>query len=322
MISAEWVYWLIGALFILVGAQISTDRTNAKRVGSAAFWVLLGASFMYSTFVVQKSAPAWPLGAAVIVLALLAGCGAMGRGTPQEVSEAEKSASARKFGNKLFIPALLVPLIALMFGSVLVKITVGDGGLFAEGQATLVGLGFAGVVALLVGMMIFRPVRASVPFTEGRRLLEYIGWAALLPQLLATLGNIFAQSGVGEAVQSITTAVLPEGSKFAGVAVYCLGMAVFTILMGNAFAAFPIMTAAVGWPVLVQGFEGNPPAIFAIGMLAGFCGTLCTPMAANFNLVPAALLEMKDQYGPIKAQVPTAVPLLVGNIVIMYFFAF
>jgi uncharacterized membrane protein len=57
-------------------------------------------------------------------------------------------------------------------------------------------------------------------------------------------------------------------------------------------------------------------------MLAGFCGTLCTPMAANFNLVPAALLEMKDQYGPIKAQVPTAIPLLACNIVIMYIFAF
>ena len=35
--------------------------------------------------------------------------------------------------------------------------------------------------------------------------------------------------------------------------------------------------------------------IGAIGMLAGFCGTLMTPMAANFNIVPAALLELKDQ---------------------------
>ena len=45
-------------------------------------------------------------------------------------------------------------------------------------------------------------------------------------------------------------------------------------------------------------------------------------MAANFNIVPAALLELKDQYGPIKAQIPTAIPLLGCNIVIMYFFAF
>ncbi len=62
--------------------------------------------------------------------------------------------------------------------------------------------------------------------------------------------------------------------------------------------------------------------IGAVGMLAGFCGTLMTPMAANFNLVPAALLELKDQYGVIRAQVATALPLLVVNILIIYFAAF
>ena len=59
--------------------------------------------------------------------------------------------------------------------------------------------------------------------------------------------------------------------------------------------------------------------IGAVGMLAGFCGTLMTPMAANFNLVPAALLELKDQYGVIQAQVATALPLLVVNILLIYF---
>ena len=45
-------------------------------------------------------------------------------------------------------------------------------------------------------------------------------------------------------------------------------------------------------------------------------------MAANFNLVPAALLELKDQYAVIKAQVATALPLLIINIAIIYFAAF
>ena len=77
--------------------------------------------------------------------------------------------------------------------------------------------------------------------------------------------------------------------------------------MGNAFAAFPVMAAAIGVPILIQQSGGNPAVIGAVGMLAGFCGTLCTPMAANFNIVPAALLELKDQHGVIKAQVPTAI---------------
>jgi uncharacterized membrane protein len=58
--------------------------------------------------------------------------------------------------------------------------------------------------------------------------------------------------------------------------------------------------------------------IGAVGMLAGFCGTLMTPMAANFNIVPAALLELRNQYGVISAQVPTAIPLLIANILILY----
>jgi uncharacterized membrane protein len=53
-------------------------------------------------------------------------------------------------------------------------------------------------------------------------------------------------------------------------------------------------------------------------MLSGFCGTLMTPMAANFNIVPAALLELRNQYGVIRAQVPTALAILVVNILILY----
>jgi uncharacterized membrane protein len=95
-----------------------------------------------------------------------------------------------------------------------------------------------------------------------------------------------------------------------------------TIITGNAFAAFPVMAAAFGVPLLIQGYDGNPAVIGAIGMLAGFCGTLMTPMAANFNLVPAALLELKDRNGVIKAQIGTALPLLAINILFIWIFAF
>lgn len=55
----------------------------------------------------------------------------------------------------------------------------------------------------------------------------------------------------------------------------------------------------------------------AIGMFSGYCGTLMTPMAANFNVVPAALLELPDKNGVIKAQIPTALALLATNIVLL-----
>jgi len=57
----------------------------------------------------------------------------------------------------------------------------------------------------------------------------------------------------------------------------------------------------------------------AIGMFSAYCGTLMTPMAANFNIVPVALLELPDKNAVIKAQIPTALPLLVANIFLLYF---
>ncbi|MFI6827928.1 DUF979 domain-containing protein [Kribbella sp. NPDC050241] len=323
MIKVEWFYWLCGIFFVLIAAQVINDRSNPKRIGSAAFWGILGLSFGYGTFVVNKQAPSWLLGIAVIGLALLAGAGFPGRGKERTTSPEERMRFADRFGNKLFLPALVIPVVAAIFGAWLAKVHVGDGRLLLQsGSATIIGLGVASLLALAVGMVLLKPKSPAVPLHEGRRPLEHIGWTAILPQMLATLGLLFNASGVGTAVGRVTDHLIPKGSLIAAVALYCIGMAVFTIIMGNAFAAFPVMTAAVGWPLLVQQFDGTPAVVFAIGMLAGFCGTLCTPMAANFNLVPAALLEMKDQYGPIKAQVPTAVPLLACNIVLMYVFAF
>jgi uncharacterized membrane protein len=45
-------------------------------------------------------------------------------------------------------------------------------------------------------------------------------------------------------------------------------------------------------------------------------------MAANFNIVPAALLELPDKNAVIKVQLPTALLLLAANTAIMYLFVF
>jgi uncharacterized membrane protein len=322
VIKVEWFYWLCGAIFIAVGLLTFPDRTNTRRFGSGVFWILLGGSFIYGTYVVNKTAPAAVLGVAVIVMAVLVATGQLGRGAATGPSRSEQEAGADRFGSRLFIPALTIPIVVVIFAVLLKKIHVGGEPLLQKESETLIGLGVAAIVAVAVGFVLVRPKSPLTPLTEGRRLLEAIGWAAVLPQMLATLGQLFVAAGVGKEVGHLTENVLPSDSLFGGVLVYCVGMALFTIIMGNAFGAFPIMTAAIGYPVLVQHFHGNAAAVFAIGMLAGFCGTLCTPMAANFNIVPAALLEMKDKYGPIKAQIPTAIPLLACNIALMYFLAF
>ena len=73
---------------------------------------------------------------------------------------------------------------------------------------------------------------------------------------------------------------------------------------------------------LVLGLGGDPVVVGAVGMLAGFCGTLLSPMAANFNIVPAALLNLPDRYAVIRAQWPTAVLLWLFNTAMIWGFAF
>lgn len=323
MIRVEWIFWLCALFFLVVAVVRLRDKSDPKHLGSAAFWSLLSFAFIYGTFVVAKTAPAWIEGVAVLTLAGLAGFHLPGRGTVETTTAAERTASAERHGNWLFVPALMIPIVAAVFAVMgMFGVQIGGQPLLEPAMGTIIGLGFAAIVGVLLGMWRFKVKDPAVPFREADRLLGHIGWAAILPQFLATLGLLFNAAGIGKAVGTLTAAILPSGVLFAAVVVYCAGMALFTIIMGNAFAAFPVMTAAVGWPILIQVFHGNPASVFAIGMLAGFCGTLTTPMAANFNIVPAALLELKDQYGPIKAQIPTAIPLWVVNVLLMYFVSF
>jgi len=311
VIGLHHLYLLTGACFAAFAILSLRDRANRKQIGNFAFWGLIATSFFVGDYLGD-------LGNGLLVLALvaLAGFGALGRGHPATTSTEEKAASSERRGNWLFLPALVIPVTALG-GTLLLK----DSGWIDPKQATLVSLGAGVLIALAICYSWLRPP-ALAPLQEGRRLMDSVGWAAVLPQMLAALGALFALAGVGDVVGALAIRVLPEGNLIAAVIVYALGMAAFTMIMGNAFAAFPVMAGAVGLPILIRHFHGDPAAVCAIGMLAGFCGTLMTPMAANFNIVPAALLELKDRNAVVKAQVGTAIPLLLCNIALIYFLAF
>ena len=140
--------------------------------------------------------------------------------------------------------------------------------------------------------------------------------------LLATLGAVFTATGVGDAIASLTTQAIPVDNRMVELLAFALGMVVFTIIMGNAFAAFPVMMAGIGLPLLIVQHLAHPAELGELGMLTGYCGTLLTPMAANFNIVPAVLLELRSQYAVIVSQIPTALALLAVNIVLMALLVF
>lgn len=312
MITYEWLYVLTGVFF----AVWSLLSLRNRRWGNSAFWGLLAGSFFFGSHLSDLAN-----GVLVLALVAIAGMGGLTRSDPPTTSLEDRMALSDKLGNRLFLPALIVPLTAVA-GTLLYNYTpLGETGLFEAKRETLILFGIGVLLALVAATAWLRPPLLA-PAEEGRRLLDSIGWAAILPQMLAALGAVFAISGVGDIIGELAGGIIPEGSVFLTVLVYALGMALFTMIMGNAFAAFPVMAAAIGIPLLVEDYGGNAAVIGAVGMLAGFCGTLMTPMAANFNIVPAALLELKDQNGVIRQQVGTAVPLWVCNVAIIYIAGF
>ncbi|UUZ55900.1 DUF979 domain-containing protein [Massilia sp. H-1] len=149
---------------------------------------------------------------------------------------------ARKLGHRLFIPALIIPVVT-MIGSTLFKdVQIGALPLLDPKHLTIVSLGCASLLAVAVACAMTRstPVQGM---REWRRLADAIGWAVVLPHMLAVLGLLFAEAGVGKAVAHIATTYINMDSRLVAVAVFCVGMALFTIIMGNGFAAFPVIVA-------------------------------------------------------------------------------
>ncbi len=312
MIGTGFIYGVASLMFAAFAILSATDRTNPKRFGNAAFYAVLAISFAFGNRIGDVGN-----GILVLIVVAIAGSGAMGRGGRATTTLDDRRDEAARLGNRIFLPALIIPAAALG-GTVLFRAVPS---LVDPKQATLVALTCGVLIALIAMQFWFRP-RIATPLAEGVRLMDAIGWAAVLPQMLASLGAVFALAGVGDVVGGLAGHAIPEGSLIGAVLAYTLGMALFTMIMGNAFAAFPVMAAAIGIPLLVRHYGGDPAVVAAIGMLSGFCGTLMTPMAANFNLVPAALLDLKDKNAVIRAQIPTALPLLAVNIGLLYWLGF
>ncbi|MEG2634460.1 MAG: DUF979 domain-containing protein [Oscillospiraceae bacterium] len=299
----EFFYIVIGIIFILVGIKAIKDTELKTRYFTAAFWFIVAFTFIAGPYL-----PKFVTGICVIVMAALTALGMVKQSKSDTPSPEETRKNADKLGYKVFIPALTLAISAVLVAT------------FWKDLGANNAIGASAIIALVVVLFVTRckPKYTSV---DGARLMDNVGPVGLLPQILAALGALFTAAGVGDVIASGVKAIIPEGSRFIAVAVYCIAMALFTIIMGNGFAAFSVITVGIGIPFLIAN-GANPLVVGALGLTAGFCGTLMTPMAANFNIVPAALLETKNKYSIIKSQFPVALIMLVIHIGLMYVLAF
>jgi uncharacterized membrane protein len=315
-LTINYLFYLLGIVLVIVAGMIYADKAHPKRLTAGTFWLVYALVFLVGDWL-----PADVVGVLVVAMALIAGLGGVTAGKAKMLSEEARRKSAMRLGNKLFVPALTIPVVTVILTLGASYLVFGGKPLLDLKNVTLMGFGIGCLVALGVACVMTRDT-VGQSMQETRRLVDALSWAAVLPQMLGMLGLVFSDAGVGKAVAYVTTAYVNLDYRFVAVAVYCIGMALFTMVMGNGFAAFPVMTGGVGVPILVGVFHGNPATMAAIGMFCGYCGTLMTPMAANFNMVPVALLELPDKNAVIKVQIPTALTMLVVNIFLLNYMMF
>ena len=293
----EVMYCLIGLISIYVAFKNLKDKENKNSVGSFVFWFDLGVMF-----VLGKWLPALADGILLIILVLPPILKKVSPGNEPEPTLDEMEQNNKKIGAKVFVPAVCIGLFALLAA-------------FFTKISPLVGMSVGVFVAMIILRIYSKSNTPSVFLKDCRRMMDVVGPLSMLPMLLAALGAVFTAAGVGDVISSLVSNIIPAGNVTIGIIVYAIGMAVFTMIMGNAFAAITVMTVGIGAPFVKYG--ADPVVIGSLALTCGYCGTLCTPMAANFNMVPVAILEMKDKNGVIKKQVLVAVIMLVVQIVMM-----
>lgn len=301
--TLEIFYFIIGIILLYYAYLTWKDKEHKQKTGTILFWIILAVLFMFG-----KWLPPVVSGILVVIIAIDAGIGKIGKGSYFNTSKEFKERQRKKFGNKLLIPILIISGVAILFAIV--------------GWNPLIGLGFGSVIALVLNRLYIPKESFEHILDSGRSTSDAIGWALVLPPYLGALGALFNQAGVGEIIATWIEAIFPVQNLFWALFAYAFGMALFTIIMGNAFAAFAVITAGIGVPIVIQMHGADPATIAVLAMSAGYCGTLLTPMAANFNIVPGALLEMKDKYRVIKIQASISLALWITHLLVMYIVAF
>lgn len=295
----EIIYIVIGLITLYTGIKNATDKENPNRVGTAVFWCTLGVVLAFGRWI-----PPMVDGALIIIMTIPAILHKVSVGKTANPTEEYSKSVFDKIGMKIFLPALSIGICAVGFA------------IFLPQLGAMVGIG-AGIIISIILLIVFNPDNKPAVFlTDSERLLSQVGPLSMLPMLLASLGAIFTAAGVGDVIAGLVEKVIPQGNVNVGIIVFAIAMALFTVIMGNGFAAITVITVGIGAP-FVLAYGADPVIIGMVALTCGYCGTLSTPMAANFNIVPVAMLEMKDKFGVIKNQLVPAALLLAFQIAYM-----
>ncbi|MBS2039446.1 DUF979 family protein [bacterium] len=296
----EGVFVLTGLMLLWLATLTWRDLQHPRRVSTGSFWFILGILFGLGSLL-----PPWLAGLLVVALVCLDGAGGVRAGSAMPSLKGDG-------GSRLLWPVLMMP-AGILIASLICRWQGWD-----LSKGALLGLACGSLAALATAMQV-TGARLPEVGEAGRKLNDSLGALSLLPQLLASLGLVFAQAGVGTWMADWVLRVVSPEQRVALVVANCLAMAGLAALTGNSFAAFPVVAQGILSPLLLKPFAADPDALAILTLAVGASGTLVTQMAANFNLVPVALLELKDPLAVIRLQRPVALGLWLGQVALMIY---
>ena len=290
------LYLLSGFFCMYSGIRSWTKKDSENPFATGFFWFTLGIIVAFGMWLTD-----FQVSILVCLICIPAAFNRVKRNTLQTPTQEEQRANFNKIGMKIFIPALSSAVFALGIA------------IFLTGWNSLIGSLLATIFGITLLLIWNKENKIMTFMEEGRRFLGMASAIFIMPLLLSCLGAVFTRAGVGEVFANVFSKIIPEGNIYVGILAYTIGMVLFTIIMGNAFAAITVMTVGVGVP-FVMNLGADPLYMISLALTTGYCGTLLTPMAANFNIVPGIYLETENKYSIIKMQVVPAILMFIFQV--------
>ncbi len=197
----EIFYILIGLQFLYTAYRALRATDKSKSIGTAAFWTILAVLFIAGPYI-----PNVINGILVLCMGALTLFKQVKIKNIIDVTDKEVEKGSDKYGNKLFIPALVLAVVAVIISN-----WTPLGG--------AIGLGISSVIGLIAALLIIKP-KLSYVLYDSDRLTQQVGTTGILPQFLAALGVLFTASGVGQVISKGISSFLPEAQP--SFRCYCL----------------------------------------------------------------------------------------------------
>ncbi|MDZ5010143.1 DUF979 family protein, partial [Clostridium perfringens] len=108
-ILLEIFYIIVGLFFILTMMFTLKDKNHKTKYGTALFWGILGVIFILGKYI-----PSVVTGFLIVIIGILAAFNQINIGSVKELDSTFANLKANEIGIKIFIPSLIIALVALI----------------------------------------------------------------------------------------------------------------------------------------------------------------------------------------------------------------